>query len=134
MIRAHPPTSPSKAGLAIPSALVGLSLWGAITLVSLPAWAADLSRYSGRLQDLDPAGGTLSLEEVGPDGAIATRWVRFRGASVVRLTRRQDRPWEWRDSPTQIQRWPVGTFMTAVGTRTTTGAIEAQRIEIPAIE
>ena len=82
---------------------------------------------------MDPAGGTMSIEEIGRAGAVSTCWVRFRDASVVHATRRHDRPGEWSESPTLVFRWPMGTFMTVIGVRTA-GTLEAVRIEIPAIE
>jgi hypothetical protein len=130
----RPHRSPfARAPRAAALAIVSLGLWGTILLTVGPVGAADLMRTSGRLQSLDPANGTMSLQEIGVNGTVAIHSVRFREAIVVIASRSHARPGEWHEAPTHVLRWPAGTFMTAVGVRRAR-TFDAYRIEIPIIE
>ena len=93
--------------------------------------AGGLVRHAGLLQSLDPAEGVLTIEEVGVNGTTDLLQVRIRGADVVRVWRDPAEPWQWRERPTRIHRWPAGTFVVVVGTTAPSGVIDATRVELP---
>jgi len=117
------------------------SLWrtsaiGALVVLLLGSVATGQgrrARHAGYIQSVRPADRTLVIEEVGRDGMAATLHVQMRNAEVIRLWRDQAHPWVWRERPTSIYRWPVGTFVVVIGRATDADTIEASRIEIPKI-
>ena len=52
---------------------------------------------------------------------------------MVRIWRDPADPWTWRERPTSIYRWPVGTYVVVIGRRIDQGSVEASRIEIPKV-
>jgi hypothetical protein len=42
-------------------------------------------------------------------------------------------PWVWRERATTIYQWPVGTFVTILGSADEADVIRASRIEIPKV-
>jgi hypothetical protein len=91
-------------------------------------------RYSGRLHSLSPAKGLLVIEESAKDGRTEVVEIQIRRANVVRIQRDPTRPWEWRERPTALHRWAAGTFIVVIGRPDNMGVVDAERIEIPAVE
>lgn len=107
----------------------------AVLFLALPPVAAaaggEPARHTGHIQSVRPSDGMLFIEETGTDSQVLKVWTR--GATVVCLWRDPADPWTWREGPTSIYRWPVGTFVVVIGRRTDGGAVQASRIEIPRI-
>lgn len=97
------------------------------------AEAGGLVRHAGLLQSIDPAEGVLVIEEVGVNGTTDLLQVRMRSADVVRVWRDPAEPWQWRERPTEIHRWPAGTFVVVIGTTAPSGVIDAARVELPRV-
>lgn len=104
-----------------------------LLLATIDASAAGdrVARHAGHIQSVRPSDGTLVIEELGANGVAELLEVGMHGAEVVRVWRDPTKPWEWRERPTSIYRWPVGTFVVVIGSTTGSGAVEARRIEIP---
>lgn len=96
--------------------------------------ADDPERHSGILHSLSPAHGLLVIEETGANGQTQLVETQIRGAAVVRISRDPAHPWEGREQPTQLHRWAAGTFVVVIGRSDRSGLVNAQRVEIPAIE
>jgi hypothetical protein len=73
----------------------------------------------------------LVIEGYGSSHQSEILEVRIKGAKIVRVWRDAADPWAWRERATTIYRWPVGTFVTILGTEDESGVIEASRVEIP---
>jgi len=105
-----------------------------LLLATHDAVAGDrVARHAGHILSIRPSDGTLVIEELGANGVAQELEVNIHGAAVVRLWRDPQAPWEWLERRTSIYRWPVGTFVVVIGSTTKSGAIEAHRIEIPAL-
>ena len=92
---------------------------------------AEEARHAGRLQHYSPADGLLVIEELGVSGDPGLLQVRIRDAVVVHLRRDPADPFEWRETRTQLQRWPTGTFIVVIGRDEGRGTVTASRVEIP---
>ena len=114
-----------------------LSCVGAVfliqTMLATLAEGDSVVRHAGRLQWVSPSDMVLVLEEAGPNGRGALLEVGFRNASIVHVSRDPADPWRWRDRPTSIFRWPIGTFLVVIGRAAASGTIDATRVEIPEI-
>ena len=75
----------------------------------------------------------LTIEEVGVNGTTDLLQVRIRRADVVRVWRDPAEPWQWRERPTRIHRWPAGTFVVVIGTAAPSGVIDGTRVELPKV-
>jgi hypothetical protein len=96
--------------------------------------AAGEERHAGRIQSVDPGAGLLIIEESGLAGRIESLEVEVRGARVLRVFRDPREPWRWREEPTQLARFPVGTYVVVMGQRGPSGRLEARRVEIPRLD
>ena len=92
-----------------------------------------VARHAGQIQSVHPSDGTLIIEELGVNGVAQLVEVNIHGAAVVRIWRDPLTPWEWRERRTSIYRWPAGTYVVVIGSKSSSGAIDARRIEIPRI-
>lgn len=110
---------------------VSLGVFTLTMACGLPVVAGDALRHTGRLVSLSPAEGVVFIEEVRPGGDSALIEIEVREAKVVRLWRDPAKPWRWRERPTRVHRWPVGTFVVVIGRAGPDGVVDARRIEIP---
>jgi hypothetical protein len=85
------------------------------------------------VQSIRPADGILAIEELGANNAPELLEVKIGGAQIVRVWRDPSDPSLWRERPTNIYRWPVGTFVVVIGRATHPGRVQASRIEIPKV-
>ncbi|HEY7519747.1 MAG TPA: hypothetical protein VIE36_15790 [Methylomirabilota bacterium] len=100
-----------------------------IFATSAEAWQPH--RVVGRVNSIVAANNTVFVADTDdrrPDRLVR---VKFGGATVVRVSRRAARPWQWQTRPTVLHEWPVGTFVVVIGHIDRSGAILANRIEIP---
>lgn len=111
--------------------LAGVGIVLVMMSIGAPVEAGDLGRYTGRLQSFRPADGVLVVEKVGASGESDLIEVQTRGAEVARVWRDPAKPWQWRERPTRVYRWPAGTFVVVIGRADRHGVIQASRIEIP---
>jgi hypothetical protein len=105
-----------------------------LTLVAAGVDAGGPARHAGTLHSLSPAQGVLVIEERGEHGRTELVEIQIRRAKVVRIWRDPTRPWEWRERPTLLHRWAAGTFIVVIGQADNAGVVDAERVEIPAIE
>jgi hypothetical protein len=90
-----------------------------------------VARRAGYIQSIHPADRTLVIQEVGGSWRSGGLQVRMGNAAVVRVWRDPADPLAWRERATSIYRWPVGTLVVVIGRATSSGPVEASRIEIP---
>lgn len=105
-----------------------------ITTLAVVPVHADPLYISGRINSTAPSRDVLYIEEVGPNGSAELVPVDIGRARVVRVWRDEKRPWVWRFRETAIHRWPSGTFVVVIGSDTTSGGVEARRVEIPRLD
>lgn len=90
-------------------------------------------RHAGRIQEIDPAGRRMVLEEIGLAGRVEQVEIDLSGARVLRVFRDPQDPWRWREEPTRLERFPTGTYVVVIGS-TVDGRLAATRVEVPRVD